>query len=157
MGAGYQYLSTGGIQTLLAATTLTSSYQIAAPTTSDGIVSIAGVDLKSYDSVTVSTRVTSPESGTSRVANLIYEWSKTGTTWFPETTDVATGTVAPDYPVTPYRYRRDISLDSAAATYLGADIIRFRRLARFFRVQYKSSATTTAMINMTYLLENNAN
>jgi hypothetical protein len=147
MGAGAQFLSVqgGAPTTLLATTTLTASYQF---TTS--------VDLQSYDSLAVETTVTLVQTG--KTANIRIQWSHDDTNWTSyETVDASSAVSANDQPVVPYIKRIDLSMDSAASTYIGSDMRRLQRKARFVRLAYKSDAVTTGKIAITSYKMNNGN
>lgn len=129
----------------------------AAAVLSNAYVRSSTVDLLSYDSVILLITVASPESGTGRVCNLKFGWGQADGTWADEPFEVIGTASGSEIPSVPYSRRVDISIDSANGAYMGTYIVRLRRLARYFSIAVKSSATTTATIAAAVIKESNQN
>lgn len=138
-------LQLGAPTTIFGPATLTATYQFG-PSTSAALL-----DLKSWDSVVISVRVTTAQAATT--CNFKVQWSLDGTNWLDEMTETAGASAYPDQPYVPYSRRIDIDMSSANIGYL----TREHRLARYMRVAVKSSGVTTGQIQVDIIKLQNYN
>lgn len=109
-------------------------------------VSSNPVDLENHNSVVIEVEATVAQAATT--VNLKFQWGirdVTGTIQWTDETALADSAVSgTELPQTPYSRRVDLSIASTGIIYKE----RFNRLARFFRIQAKSSGVTTGKIEV---------
>ena len=136
-----QSVKSGSPQTLLSASTLTNVYQ-----------STVGVDLQSYDSISV--RASVPTQQAAGLAKIKPQWSQDGTNW-------GDALIATNAPPASGEIQQGLSskvVILSLATNINTYTERFQREARYFRLQHSSTNVfTTGTMTLQIQLMNNQN